>query len=148
MGALALNWIIFGSGNNETKQEGLVIERFKYRSEKDFDRNHHIKSIVNPRKVVVFRNPHFAFLQKGYHSYSVTGEQVEDAFVENISLDIRINHYFCKSKEEYAAKKVKGFADQVGERAMSDFNDHDKNDVFDDSMNPYIEMLKRKEQTL
>ena len=144
MGALALNWIIFGSGNNETKQEGLVIERFKYRSEKDFDRNHHIKSIVNPRKVTVFRNPHFAFLQKGYHSYSVTGEQVEDAFVENISLDIRINHYFCKSKEEYAAKKVKGFADQVGERAMSDFNDHDKNDVFDDSMNPYIEMLKGK----
>ena len=144
MGAMGINWIIFGSGKQESHEIGLVIERFKYRSEKDFDKNHHIKSIVNPRKVVVFRNPHFAFMQKGYNTYSVTGEKVDDAFVKEISLDIRINHYFCKSKEEYASKKVKGLADQVGERAMNDFNDHDKNDVFDDSMNPYIEMLKGK----
>ena len=142
MGALALNWIIFGSGNHETKQDGLVIERFKYRSEKDFDKNHLIKSIVNPRKVRVFRNPHFAHLQNGYHTYSVNGERVEDAFVKDVSLDIRINHYYCKSKEEYSFKKVKGFADQTGERAMSNFNVHDKNDIFDDSMNPYINMLK------
>ena len=144
MGALGINWIIFGSGHQEKREDGLVIERFKYRSEKDFEKNRHIKSIVNPRKVVVFRNPHFAFMQKGYNTYSLTGEKVAEAFVSEISLDIRVNHYFCKSKEEYANKKIKGFSDQVGERAMSEFDDHDKNDVFDDSMNPYIEMLKGK----
>ena len=144
MGALGLNWIIFGSGHIEKKEDDLVINRFKYRSEIDFDKNHHIKSIVNPRKVTVFRNPHFAFMQKGYNTYSVTGEKAENAFVKQISSDIRINHYFCKSKEEYAIKKAKGLADQLGERDINDFNDHDKNDVFDDSMNPYVEMLKNR----
>ena len=144
MGSLALNWMIFGSSHHERKTNGFVIERFKYRSETNFEKNHHVKSIVNPRKVVVFRNPHFAFLQKGWHNYSVLGEQVEEAFVDKVSEDIRINHYFCKSKEEYAIKKAKGLADQLGERAINDFNDHDQNDVYDDSMNPYIEMLKNR----
>ena len=144
MGALGLNWMIFGSGHLEKKTDAPVIERFKYRSETDFEKNHHIKSIVNPRKVTVFRNPHFAFMQKGWHTYSVLGERVDDAFVTQINEEIRINHYFCKSKEEYAIKKAKGLADQLGERAINDFNDHDKNDVFDDSMNPYVEMIKNR----
>lgn len=144
MGALGLNWIIFGSSHLERKTDAYVIERFKYRSETNFEKNHHIKSIVNPRRVIVFRNPHFAFFQKGFFTYSVLDEKLNEAFVDTICEDIRINHYFCKSKEEYAIKKNKGLADQLGERAEKDFNDHDKNDVFDDSMKPYIEMLKAR----
>ena len=144
MGALGLNWMIFGSGHQERKTNALVIERFKHRSETNFEKNRHIKSIVNPRKVVVFRNPHFAFFIKGFYTYSVLGEKLKEALVSQISDEIRINHYFCKSKEEYVAKKAKGLADQLGERAENDFRDHDQNDVYDDSMDPYIEMLKSR----
>ena len=141
VGGLALNWLIFGSSYQQSSTSELVIERFKYRSDVNFEKNLHIKSIVNPRKVLVFRNPHFPYFIKGFANYSLTGEKVEDAFTSSVYDEVRINHYFTKSKEEFVKKKSKGFADKLGERDMNNFIEHDCNEVFDDSMNPYIAIL-------
>jgi hypothetical protein len=47
-----INWVIYGSSDQKNKCAGLVIERFKNHSSMDFDRNRHIKTILQPRFVL------------------------------------------------------------------------------------------------
>ena len=48
VGAVALNWAIYGSSNRVAPGEGLVIERFTHRAAQDFQINHHAKALVKP----------------------------------------------------------------------------------------------------
>lgn len=147
-GGLTINWMIFGSSNKEKKEDGFVIERFKYRANDNFNKNQHIKSIVNPRRVLGFENPHYACYLEGFKGYDINGKIVSGALNDDFSsLDtIRINHYFTKSKEEFIAKRNRGYADQNGLRDLKQFEEHDKNDIYDDSMNYYIQKLKTYEK--
>lgn len=47
-----------------------------------------------------------------------------------------VNHYFCKSLEEFAVKRSRGMADNLGIRDQSSFSEHDRNEVEDRSMLP------------
>ncbi len=146
-GALVLNWSIFGSSGQKNKENGLVIERFNWRAENSFVKNNHVKSIVNPRRVAVFKNPHSALYLIGYKALNLSGEKVEGPFNENHANDaIRINHYFTKSREEYLAKAKRGMGDVPWLRDPADFEIHDKNDVFDDSMKTFAQKLKANEK--
>lgn len=132
---LALNWVMFGSSHHKHKSDEPVIKRFIYHADDSFIEGIHIKSIVNPRLVADFRNPHFAIYKKGYNAYNLLGEVVEGPFNENRSnMEIRINHYFTKSEEEFMAKRNKGLADQPGQRDIEEFKEFDRNEVLDDSL--------------
>ena len=48
--------------------------------------------------------------------------------------NIRIYHYFTKSKSEYLEKLNRRKADSTNFRDMGDFIKHDKNDVYDDEI--------------
>lgn len=110
-----------------------------YRSKKDFEKNRHVKSIVDPRKTIGFlSDPHAPIYLPGYHAINEKEEEVVGPILPVISTDIiRINHYFTKSKEEFLQKRSRGRATKSGQRNMQDFIDHDRNDVFDDSMRKY-----------
>ena len=43
----------------------------------------------------------------------------------------QINHYFCKTKDEFINKIEKGRADNGKFRDISDFDPHNKNEVLD-----------------
>lgn len=145
VGGIVLNWVMFGSGNLKKKTQGLVIERFLYHSKLDFIENIHVKSIVNPRVVMDFRNPHFAIYRKGYSAYNLAKKVVKGPFNNDFSnLEIRINHYFTKSEEEFLAKRNKGLADQNAKRGDDEFVKFDQNDVYDDSMLAISKQLKNK----
>ena len=84
-GGVALNWIIFGSSNLKEKTNEPVIKRFVYHSEPTFMENKHIKSVVNPRLVMDFRNPHFPLYKKGYAAYNLNNKKVYGPFNEDLT---------------------------------------------------------------
>lgn len=100
IGGIGVNWKIYGTNHHVAKPQGFIIENYLLRGETEANR--HIKSIVNPRAVVSWINPHFANYFSDYRSVSQTGLYLSGPFcyTENAS-PIRINHYFYKSVEEF-----------------------------------------------
>ena len=108
-GGLAVNWIIYGSNGHRTKPDGLLIENYTMASAKSMKHNNHVKSIVQPAYVLseagdphhmIYRPPHFAVAEN--HSF------VKQAWTENTTRLIQINHYFTKSYEEFEIKCQRG----------------------------------------
>lgn len=139
VGGLAINWQVFGSSHLEKKPQGLLTDNYVYRSETNFEKNHHIKSIVNPKYTAGFiDNPHSPYYLPNYYAIDANGDQLTAPITDEVNNDIiRINHYFTKSKEEFMQKKARGRATTTAQRTMQDFVDHDKNDIFDDSLRKY-----------
>ncbi|WP_423789892.1 glycosyltransferase family 2 protein [Liquorilactobacillus nagelii] len=141
VGGITVNWQIFGSSNFSKRPTGLVTDNFVYRSKNNFYKNKHIKTICNPRKVVGFVNPHYPIYLPRYKAVNENYNNVVGAFSREISTNlIRINHYFTKSKEEFLKKRSRGMADNLSFRQMKDFEKHDKNDIFDESLRKYNEV--------
>lgn len=141
---LAINWRMFGSNGYEKKPKGLVIENYKYRAEDDFDANKHIKTICNPRKVMVFENPHYPVYNKGYYSIDEDGSMIKGPFnAYGKCKRIQINHYFTKSKIEYILKALRGKADCRSLRGMDDFVKHNQDTVYDGLIDKYIPSIKQ-----
>ena len=139
-----LNWKIFGSSHQEKYVDEPVTKRFVYSSNKDFSVNKHTKSIVNPRKVVCIANPHYAIYVENYYAVNVDGKIISNnAMNEDVNDNLRVNHYFTKSKDEFVLKIQRGTADGYPIRSMELFDSHDKNDVYDDSMKLFYENYKK-----
>jgi hypothetical protein len=153
--AVTPQWMTFGSNGHEQKPEGLVIENFTKRgpSEKDaFEPNKHIKSIVNPKVTVCpAGTPHNFFYMSPNPPVNEQGHQNTGPYREGEwTYDkIRINHYYCKSKEEYQEKINRGRADapqaeQELSRTWEDFDKHDNNEVEDLTILQYLKPLKEQ----
>jgi len=55
---LAINWLCFGSSNNYTEPDKLVLESYFLRPPRDHPDNECVKSIVNPRHVKEWHSVH------------------------------------------------------------------------------------------
>ncbi|WP_282708545.1 glycosyltransferase family 2 protein [Ligilactobacillus sp. Marseille-Q7487] len=139
IGGLGINWQVFGSSNFDTKQEGLITDNYVYRSDENFEKNRHIKTVCMPSRSAGFvYDPHSMIYLPGYHAINENFERIEGPLTEVPSTKkIRINHYFSKSKEEFLSKRARGQADSDKIRDMKQFDDHDKNDIYDDSLRKY-----------
>jgi len=128
-GALALNWLMFG-GNGHLSDDGSpILQRFTMRARKV---NPHVKSIVNLADASAFRNSHFPELNYG-EVRSPKGQIVEGSYNPLGDYEIAvINHYFCKSAEEYDLKIRKGRVDIPAYRTQADYTEHDLNEVLDE----------------
>ncbi len=135
---LAINWQLFGSNGEEKADYSRgVLERFTRREDKI---NKHVKTVANPRVINFFGNPHSAIYFEGVYVIDETGEVVNGPFNETATADkIVINHYHCKSWEEYRTKRGRGIATNITGPNYSDkqFEGHDKNDEFDDGILKY-----------
>ncbi len=141
---LAVNWCIFGSSHKKEKPEGLVIENYIWRSNKDNEYNKHIKTICNPRRVIGFRSSHYVTGFTKKYVVGTNGKQVSGALSNEICFDyLRVNHYFTKSFAEFEKKRKRGMADQPGIRDDSNFKAYDFNDVYDDSMKKFVKYLSK-----
>jgi len=116
--ALAVNWIYFGSNGHLTRPSGGVLRNFTRRSAAP---NRHVKSIVNPRRVIKYGNSHHWYYSRGALAVNTSGAPVLGSFSEPPVADIlRINHYYCKSREEFMAKvAMKSWVDKEGARFPS-----------------------------
>lgn len=141
---LVVNWCIFGSSHKKEKPEGLVIENYVWRSNKNNEYNKHIKTICNPRRVIGFRSSHYVTGLANRYVVGTNGKQVSGALSNEVCFDyLRINHYFTKSLYEFEKKRKRGMADQPGIRDDSNFQAYDFNDVYDDSMKKFVKYISK-----
>lgn len=126
-GGLGINWLIFGSSGLKTKQGASQLSTFTLRSDSSFSTNRHIKSIVQTQYVATVDNPHYVIYKPGYFCVNENFQRIDGAF-SDVSVDkIQVNHYYCRSLEEYEAKIKRGRSDD-GEikRKFEDFHRHDE----------------------
>lgn len=136
IGAVALNWAIFGSSGKLFHENGLVIERFINRATQSHPTNHHYKSMVRPQLVKFFPNPHHALLTSGRYidvlgnDLIVNSKHGAGLSAEVLWQNVRVNHYAVKSLEEFVVgKSRKGSASKLGRvKHEKYFKSHDKND--------------------
>ena len=143
---IGVNWCIYGSSHLEKKPKGLITENFIYRgSEHDWG-NFHIKTICNPRFVRNYISPHYPIYKIGaYNINDSDGKRLWGWFCHDVKWQsLRINHYYCKSKEQYIEKVSRGLGDRYGEYDMKQFDDYNLNEVRDESMRIYVDKIKKK----
>jgi hypothetical protein len=124
--AIGINWVLFGN-NNQTKVDGdySVIKRFTKRQK---DVNQHVKCIVK-LSPLVYMDVHSPNMQ-----WTDTYKRINyGAFTKIHTDDIaQLNHYFCKTQEEFQLKCNRGRADSsFVKRTMLDFDGHNFNDIED-----------------
>jgi hypothetical protein len=148
---LEIHWLVYGSGGAEKKASGLVMERFKDHSEPAWPTNGVVKSIINPRCVASWsHSSHIPSYWSG-HGVNSDREHIASDFVTRIPVldKIRINHYHCKSWQEYREiQMTRGdvfYTDAAPYRNREQFENLDRNDIQNDKkMDKYIEAVKRK----
>ena len=152
IGAVAINWAIYGSSGRQNAGEGLVIERFTRRAPQDFHINQHVKSFIRPDRCAgPSSNPHLVRLKAGRYVDSAGEDVTWDQTVvpSGISTkvvwrNIRVDHFVIKSREEFERKRARGSAHSPSteevRRREDYFHSHDRNDVED----PMPELLVRR----
>ena len=87
-------------------------------------------------------NPHFLHYFEGLYAVNENGGVVQGPFNSPVATEkIIIHHYHTKSREEYKIKRARGRSDKFAgdDYSETQFNEHDRNEVFDDSILKYRE---------
>lgn len=143
---VGVNWAIFGSSGHKKRPQGLITKNYLYRSNDNHWANYHIKTICNPRRVKLFISPHYPLYELGAFSVTDSGEGTRQYGWFNRKVEyknLRINHYYSKSEEDYAHKISRGLGDRDGNYDLTQFEKYNLNDIFDDSMSIYWDELKK-----
>ena len=142
-GGLAVNWSMFGSSGYKSPQDYHgVLQSFLYRKA-HYDTT--IKSIVNPRMVEYFMNPHSARYYPLIQAHDVRGAVVygsSAAAYEDACLVL--NHYVTKSEAEWMARHSRLPADGGNPPAdmLKTYQELDCNDKYDDGLARFSASLK------
>jgi hypothetical protein len=142
---IEINQVIYGSSGHKTKTGGFVLERFKDHAPFDLVENRGVKSIVNPRHVFFMSTAHVAEYFNGERSVDTNKKKTVKGSLDRPALHdrLRLNHYACKSFEEFIARIDLGRASSPGKMNAEDFADRDHNEVKNDPiMDKYIQKIK------
>ena len=155
---LAIHWQVFGSNGQEKADYSRgVLERFTRRAKSDWylpaktvgnayaQGNCYVKNIVNPRRVNVIKDPHkINYFSDGY-GVDETAKQTKGSIPLPIVTDkIVVNHYYVKSREEFALKVSRGSSARPNmKKNLYWFKLNDCNDEFDDGILKYREAWKK-----
>lgn len=120
-GGIGIGWRMFGSSKREEKAEEGVLRGYTWRTDDDYFENEHVKIIVNPRRIIKVVNPHQAYYLHGYTVVDENGNKKYGPRFKTTRRKLCINHYFCKSKEEWIKRRSMGKADMIGTRTLEEF---------------------------
>ena len=149
---LGVNWKVYGWGGYSSRPEGLVIENYLH--VQNSPRDNHIKSIVDPRKVNMFPNPHFCSYIEQYYTIDETGRKLSGPFNNRQPRDkIRINHYYYKSEEDFKGRIERKRSDMLRttEQMISTINSElaelrNSDKEYDPIMLRYVDRVKEEIQ--
>lgn len=146
-GGLGVSWLIFGSNGHIKKPAGSQLENFTMRSPASFLANKHIKSIVQPRYTKSAFKSHCFKYKPGYSCVNEHYAPIGDSFAESSTNKIQLNHYYCRSLEEYHQKITRGISDTKRPRQLDEFHYHDSesNVVKDTSVLEVLKKIKKPE---
>lgn len=141
VGALVLNWALYGSGWRFNHSSGLVIERFDRRAHLNFSANLHYKTVLRRSSFdALSGNPHHFRLKPGYCHVQIDGKALtlHPEHGEGVSQEpawdhVRLHHYIVKSKEEFTLRKQRNGSAASLTRVKDEnyFIAHDRNDKLD-----------------
>lgn len=161
-GGLGINWVIFDGNDHITKPDGIAFENYNRVRNFDSIDEHHIKSIVNPRLVKYVGNHNCTYWDNKYYTVDENKQpigniipeehwlskhnNIKHAITQERSINkIRINHYWCKSKEEYITRLKKGFVDIQNLERVFDIDRYCfKNYKYDNFAKKFIQPLKER----
>jgi hypothetical protein len=101
--ALAVNWHVFGAGDvKKIEDNELLIERLNMGANCIHD---HVKTLVKPRYVETYQNPHFPILK---YEYTIINENYElfDMVVNPSANILVINHYWSRDQDFFYSTKI------------------------------------------
>jgi len=127
--AIGINWVFFGTSFHDKKQDGFIIDKYRYRSNQQ---DQHIKTVCKPEFTKTCNHPHFVELYDPSKYVDSKRNIISGPFNNNYNIDIiQINHYYTKSLENSYEKQNRGRTD-----CISDYNiphlHNINNDVKDD----------------
>ncbi len=136
---ILLPWVHFGGSGHVQKPTGLVIESYVHRTA---DAHRQPKAVVRPAAVRWAGVHHCETVAA--RTINGMGEPVPERWILTQPVDgpLRVNHYFTKSYEEFAAKIARGQADGGTGKTIADFTRF-QTDVKDFSMAGWVEPVKR-----
>ncbi|GLS13877.1 glycosyltransferase family 2 protein [Hydrogenophaga electricum] len=157
VGAVALNWAVYGSSGRVYADDGPVQSRFRFRAPASFESHHHVKSILRLTALSDNVRPHTSSLRPGFRYLQADGQdfRVRDHYQDQSGdglsqrlcwSPVRVNHYVIKSWVEYFYKKSsRGSAAGAGGAYQADFfYFHDHNDVEDAPSEAHQERVRRE----
>lgn len=107
--AIGINWVFFGTSFHDKKQEGMIIDNYRYTSN---IQDKHIKSVFKPEFVKNISNPHFVNLYYPSKYIDPKNNTISGPFNNNYTIDIiQLNHYYTRSIEDSYEKQKRGKAD-------------------------------------
>lgn len=154
---IGVNWVMFGPNGHDRRPEGLVMDNYTTTiADRDYIVNCHIKSIVQPKEVLLTNHTHFSYYKRNVFAVDERKSRIDNrnayapsagrAFTANNHTDIfRINHYSTKSLEDLEEKCARGYADGASnldyERALQPFRGPL---VEDDVIKPYADLVRKQ----
>lgn len=109
-------WTIFGSSHHKTRPEGLIIENFtKCVNYRKLWHDRWIKSIVRPDRLQhIVDDPHYFKPLGGFRMVDPEKNAIDISQHKHDypTKDIQLNHYICKSYEDWVNKIRRGSADK------------------------------------
>ena len=138
---LVVTWVMYGSSGHIHKPDGLLIENYKWHAEKQSG----IKSIINPRLLIEYHSLHANFIA----GWTIDNNGRKLGRIDQTNNpppynNLRLNHYYTKSYDEYIARQARGTAtsQSAAYRGPDKFKKFDKNEVYDNIMDKWIEPVK------
>lgn len=141
--ALGVYWSCFGSNGHLTEPPGLIIENYKFRARDGYHNNRHIKSLVRGGLgAIQLDDPHYFITPQGTVDENFRPITQGWTDYEPTYAKFRINHYICQSRS-FFEKHKKGTRGPDGGDVRDEawWQEHNRNDVVDDSMDKYIKLL-------
>ena len=131
-GTLAIHWRLFGDSGQPNYKPINLTERF---TQCESVLNNHVKCISVCNHISRMSNPHSPILKKNriQHDYlgRICNGPINQIGLDESNIGVYINHYFCKSREEWNYKKNRGMADNMNIRSDIEFDSHNKNQTTD-----------------
>ncbi len=154
---LTLYWVNFGSSGHDSSQPGLVIETFVRCQASPDVWGWPFKFLARPEAIKLVESAHTAVVAQDNAvgaSYAGARFYTGDEILANIdTTQIWINHYHVKSREEYAAKVRRGWAENTDDKNydwqhfLKKYDTNDRHDArmarYGDSVRSIMDELHR-----
>ncbi|MBI4136503.1 glycosyltransferase family 92 protein [Candidatus Roizmanbacteria bacterium] len=143
--ALGSYWSCFGSSGHVEEPTGLLIENYRYRAPNSYYNNRHIKSIVRGGlgESVQVSDPHFFQTPSGTYDELLRPVTRGLTDYEPTYEQFRINHYVTQSRSHFVQfKSIFSTPDGSPPRGESYWEEHNRNEILDNSMDKFIKPVK------
>jgi len=135
--AIGINWVYYGTSFHEKKQDGFIIDKYRYTSN---EQDRHIKTVCKPQFTKHCRHAHYVQLYDISKYVDPLGNIISGYANTNPgTIDIiQVTHYFTRSMEESYEKEKRGRTDNTDPYIVPHLHEL-HNDFKDDSIaNKYL----------